>query len=83
VGRDGHTGELLCLRTLAALFPLAVIEGGADPTIIPNNGTSPTAVAKQAPPSGTTTITGRRECVAELEMSTPAERAPAWLFSQA
>jgi ankyrin repeat protein len=48
----------------------ALLESGADPTIATNSGNTPTAVAKNVDvyPEGAT-AQGRRECVAELEVS--------------
>jgi uncharacterized protein len=47
----------------------ALLEGGADPTIADNDGTTPMAIAKQDPPYGSISAEGRRECVAALEVS--------------
>jgi uncharacterized protein len=49
----------------------ALLEGGADPTIASNDGTTPMAIAKQVPPDFLSIIIsaeGRRECVAALEV---------------
>jgi hypothetical protein len=48
-----------------------LLEGGADPTIIPNtkNGKSAIAIAREEPESDYINAEGRRECVAELEVS--------------
>jgi hypothetical protein len=52
-----------------------LLEGGADPTIADNHGTTPMAIAKQdAPPplhnypQPSVSAEGRRECVAALEV---------------
>jgi ankyrin repeat protein len=46
----------------------ALLESGADPTIASNDGTTPTAIAKQEPIDDDTSAEGRRECVAVLEV---------------
>jgi ankyrin repeat protein len=47
----------------------ALLEGGADPTIADNEGTTPMAIAKKtAPIPYGATVKGRRECVAALEV---------------
>jgi uncharacterized protein len=53
----------------------ALLEGGADPTIASNDGTTPTAIAKQVPDQDDSTLEedrvsaeGRRECVTALEV---------------
>jgi hypothetical protein len=55
----------------------ALLQGGADPTIANNDGTTPMAIAKQVPPDQDDntldvdgiSAEGRRECVAALEVS--------------
>jgi uncharacterized protein len=57
----------------------ALLEGGADPTIAANDGTTPMAIAKQvADPRRITGVSaeGRLECVAELEVSCCVARPP-------
>jgi hypothetical protein len=47
----------------------ALLEGGADPTIARNNGTTPVAIVKQINDLRyPVTAEGRRECVAALEV---------------
>jgi ankyrin repeat protein len=48
----------------------ALLPSGADPTIAArSDGTTPMAIAKQEPHRGDISAEGRRECVAELEVS--------------
>jgi hypothetical protein len=48
----------------------ALLESGADPAIASNDGTTPTTIAKQAPPYSSICPRGRRWCAALLEVST-------------
>jgi uncharacterized protein len=47
----------------------ALLESGADPTIVHSDGTTPTDVARQGPHRDDIPAEGRRECVAALEVS--------------
>jgi hypothetical protein len=67
---DGRTALwVACYRGRRAVVR-ALLENGADPTTASNDGTTPTATAKQDPPGGDERVSaeGRRECVAALEV---------------
>jgi hypothetical protein len=47
----------------------ALLQSGADPTITDKSGSTPLAIAKQAPDRDCISVEARRECVAALEVS--------------
>jgi ankyrin repeat protein len=75
---DGRTALWLACLDGRGGFVRALLEGGADPTIADNDGTTPMAIAKQQTPPFPKGVTaeGRRECVAALEVRRPYHRSP-------
>jgi ankyrin repeat protein len=65
----GQTALWLACSTARGGVVRALLEGGADPTIADNGGTTPMAIAKQEPEPDGIFAEGRRECVAALEVS--------------
>jgi hypothetical protein len=74
-GRGGRTALwCACLKGRGGVVR-ALLESVADPTVARNDGTTPTATAKEVPQQGAgvpehlkTSAEGRRECVAALEV---------------
>jgi hypothetical protein len=74
INHRGSRGQTALWRTCYGGHPAvvsALLEGGADPTIASNNGTTPMAIAKaqQDPPLAHVSAEGRLNCVAALEVS--------------
>jgi uncharacterized protein len=67
MGTTAYVGGLL--QAAVRVVVRALLEGGADPTIARNNGTTPVAIVKQINDLRyPVTAEGRRECVAALEV---------------